>query len=122
MEIDEEYFLYISSLDSTHIFPSNNSYSFIVELPQPLNLLYGNWYCSLNEFHCKLKQGVKFGDFVEINCDIIDPSKTSSGYKQLLRRHMLERAKQRVHAQFTEKRYSKVNNNNNNNNFFITRL
>ena len=46
----KDFFLFISSSDSSSFHPENKIYNFIVELPERINLL-GKWQVALCDFH-----------------------------------------------------------------------
>jgi len=83
--LNDEIYLHISSRDvSTELIPDNISTHFTVELPTTL-ILDGSWEICLVEFMCLFTTGIKYGDSIQIICDIVEPSPVKGKWVQLLR-------------------------------------
>jgi hypothetical protein len=83
--LQDEIYLHISSRDvSNFLIPDNISSRFTVELPTTL-ILEGYWEMALIEFTCVFTPGIKYGDSVQILCDVIDPSPMKDKWIPLLR-------------------------------------
>ena len=72
-------YLFLSSSDSTHIYPNNSPFDFIVEFPQTLEL-NGNWLCALTEINYTNAE-----EELYVYCDICEYSYVCNGFKPLLR-------------------------------------
>ena len=88
MAEDENFYLYLRSTDSTDYHKYNNSISFVSEFPTNISLK-GNWECSLLECVCKLSPGFKYGDYIDVEADVVQSTLKHNGWAQLLRRFIL---------------------------------
>ncbi len=85
---NDNLFLYLSSEDYHEFHVNNNSISFVTELASNIEL-NENWECALLECVCKLSPGFKYGDYIDVVSDIIQPSAKYDGGTSLLRRFVL---------------------------------
>jgi len=81
----DDIYLHISSNDvASTLIPDNTSCNFTIELPSIL-ILEGTWEIAIVEFMCVFRNGIKYGDNIQIFCDIVDVSPIKDKWKQLLR-------------------------------------
>jgi hypothetical protein len=85
--VDSDIYLHLSSVDvSKTLIPDNISSHFTIELPSTL-ILQGTWEMAIVEFTCVFTTGIKYGDFIQIYCDVIEVSPVKEKWLPLLR-HM----------------------------------
>ncbi len=90
--LKRDLYLHFSSIDVEKRFIPDNSIShFVVELPTTLHL-HGKWEIAVLEFTCKFLSGIKYGDRLDILCDIIELSPVKSRWVLLLRSITFDRA------------------------------
>lgn len=73
-----------------HLFLTNSTTQFTVELPSTL-FLYGGWEIAVLEFSCKFTSGIKYGDSLQIYCYVIDLSPVRGIWEPLLRNILFDR-------------------------------
>ena len=73
-------FLHLSSSDSKDLYPQNNPYDFVTELPLSIDTDEDNWYCGLVAFVQS-----RSTDDVTVLCNIVDTSYIRGKYRTVLR-------------------------------------
>ena len=100
-------YFHLSSRDvSNLLIPDNTSIDFTIELPSTL-ILEGNWEIAVVEFMCVFTTGMKYGDFLQIFCDIVDVSPVKDKWRPLLRNIIFEKPLKRPEI-LLDYRYMKV--------------
>jgi hypothetical protein len=88
--LQDDIYLHLSSDDVLKILiPDNTASNFRVELPSTL-ILQGSWEIAVIEFICSFTSGIKYGDSLQILCDIIDASPIKDKWRPLLRNIIFE--------------------------------
>jgi len=83
--LHDDIYLHISSNDvASTLIPDNTSSNFTIELPSIL-ILEGAWEIAIVEFLCLFCNGIKYGESIQIFCDIVDVFTVKDKWKQLLR-------------------------------------
>ena len=68
-----EFTICVSSTDCSDLYSNNTPYSFVVELPYPINLP-GNWRCNLDALYCNPHEEPPYPLCIHVLLDFVKPS------------------------------------------------
>ncbi len=99
---ENQHYLFLSSLDSQLVHPSNKADDFIVELPHPLHLT-GIWECALVDMQLSRSQNSSLVFYV--CCDLCEDSYVNNTQLPVLRSLS---SKAKTFTQFSQPQYMRV--------------
>jgi hypothetical protein len=101
----DDFYLYISSNDSSNLFPGNNTSDFKLYLGKNIELK-GEWKCGLKELYFYATSTLP--SILYITCDICERSYTENNYIPLLRRIVLPALDDAYNIEFEDTYYKRV--------------